>query len=403
MIMYLLYCGLLAIWVLLLWPVFRLKGGARLWLLVVAAAGVAALAYEIRMYLWSSAAIRLDILLISLALVCLYGSAAVLLFLKRWGGTAVLLAGVLVLIGGGMSHQWILTVAETQRLGEILEESNRLLFRSKFRSRDVYESHFGPFTGAADHPVGHWRIWAQSHFTRLIINAEGRVWLFYRCQEDAECHSGPQGSGLRKSGDQSGRWEASLKPQAGLPFDIAITETAHRALSLEVRGQSVDLTEAPPPLDNEPAPHALRFLDTFAKVECLSAHATVRQVWLWEDSARRYAVGIFATLIAGLQHDFIRPVVMGAGVAENGLWRFAWEQDGRSGTAAITFDGSDVILTLDLEGRDLEDADRAVLKAGGIFSDERITLAPLTSDADWRHWFDTVLVGHFASGDVPAC
>ena len=78
--MYLLYCGLLVIWVLLLWPAFRLKGGARLWLLVVIAAGTAALIYEIRMFLWSSAAIRLDILLISIALVCLYGSAAALLF-----------------------------------------------------------------------------------------------------------------------------------------------------------------------------------------------------------------------------------------------------------------------------------------------------------------------------------
>ena len=103
--MYLLYCGLLVIWVLLLWPMFHLKGGAWLWLFVVVAAGIAALVYEIRMLLWSLAAIRLDILVISMALVCLYGSAAALLYLKHWGRTAALLAVALILVGGGMSYE----------------------------------------------------------------------------------------------------------------------------------------------------------------------------------------------------------------------------------------------------------------------------------------------------------
>lgn len=54
-------------------------------------------------------------------------------------------------------------------------------------------------------------------------------------------------------------------------------------------------------------------------------------------------------------------------------------------------------------GRGPEDAEQAMLKGGGVFDDERIELAPLTTGADWRHWFDTVLVGHFVSGYVPAC
>ena len=69
--MYLLYWSLLAMWVPLLWPAIRLKGGTRLWLFFVVVAGIAALAYEIRMFLWSVAAIRLDILLISIVLGCL--------------------------------------------------------------------------------------------------------------------------------------------------------------------------------------------------------------------------------------------------------------------------------------------------------------------------------------------
>ncbi len=406
--MYLLYCGLLVIWVLLLWPAFRLKGGARLWLLVVIAAGIAALLHEIRMYLWSHAAIRLDILLISMALGGLYGSAAVLLFFKRWWKTAALLAVPLVVIGGGMSYKWIEVSRESQRLGETIEESNRLLFQAKFRDAETYESYFGPFTGASGNlPTGHWQIEGRSHFTRLIINSEGRVWLFFQCQEDTECESGVAGPELHESGDNPRQWAASLKPLAGLPFDIKITQSDSATLSVDVRDKTVRFVKAPPPVDPAPVPQSLRFLGAFTKVECIRAHAKVRQIWLWEDGARLYGVGIVSTLVAGRQNLFVRPILMGEGTREGNAWRFAWHWDGRSGTALVALKGGNAIVTLDQDldqhGRDLEDADQAVLKAGAVFSDERIELAPLTTGADWRHWFDNVFTGHFTSGYVPAC
>lgn len=94
---------------------------------------------------------------------------------------------------------------------------------------------------------------------------------------------------------------------------------------------------------------------------------------------------------------------MGEGVGENDSWRFAWQQDGRSGTALIALKGSDVILTLERDGRDLEDSDQLALNGDAVFSDERIELAPLTTGADWLHWFDNMMVGHFTTGYVPAC
>jgi hypothetical protein len=379
MTMYLLYCGLLVTWVLLLWPAFRLKGGARLWLLAVIATGIAALAHEIRMYLWSHAAIRLDIILISMALGCLYGSAAVLLFVKRWRTAATLLAIVVAGIGGVMTSKWIEVGHESQRLSEVFRESNRLLFNAKFRDPETYERYFGPFTGAsASLPI-------------------------YQCQVDAECHSGPGGSGLHQANDDPRQWEASLKPQVGVPFDIKIIQSESGALALEVREQTVRFTKAPPPVDPAPGPQSLRFLGPFVGVECSGAHAKVRQVWLWEDGTRRYGIGVFSTLVAGRHNGYVRPIAIGEGGREGDAWRFAWQQDGRSGTALIALEGGDAILTLDLDGRDVEDADRAVLKSGAVFHDERIELAPLTAGADWRHWFDTMLVGHFVSGDVPAC
>jgi hypothetical protein len=406
--MYLLYYGLLVIWVLLLWPTFRLAGGARYWLLLVIAAGVAALSHEIRMYFWSSANIRLDILLISPALLFFYGSAAALLYFKCWWKSAALLAAILVGIGGGMSYKWLEVSRESARLGEVIEETDRLLFAAKFRDAETYERYFGPFAGASGgRPVGHWQIDEQSYFTRLIVNAEGRVWLFFLCREDTECESGVAGPDLQVSDDNPRQWAASLKPRVGLPFDIEITQSDSATLSVEVRDQSLRFVKAPPPVDPAPAAQSLTFLGSFSDAECLREHAKIRQVWLWREGQRLYGVGIFSTLVAGRQAGYVRPLVIGVGARQGDGWRFAWQQDGRSGTALVALRDGDAILTLDQDldqnGRDLEDADRLVLNAGGIFSDERIELAPLTNGADWRHWFDNVFTGHFSSGFVPAC
>ncbi len=53
--------------------------------------------------------------------------------------------------------------------------------------------------------------------------------------------------------------------------------------------------------------------------------------------------------------------------------------------------------------RDGELSAWAALERNAVFRDEAIELAPLTGKADWDRWFDIVLVGHFSSGDVPAC
>ncbi|HSG94533.1 MAG TPA: hypothetical protein VLA28_03370, partial [Afifellaceae bacterium] len=315
MTMYLLYCGLLVVWVVLLWPVFRLKGWSRRWLAIVIAAAVTALIYEIWVFLFTSANIRVDILLISPLLLFLYGSAAALLYFRRWWKTAALLAGILVVIGGGMSYKWLEVSRESARLGEVFEETNRLLFAAKFRDATTYERYFGPFDGAlGGFPVGHWQIDDQSYFTRLIINGEGRVWLFFQCQEDTECESGVSGPDLPVSDDNPTQRTASLKPRVGLPFDIKITQVEADTLSVEVRDQTVRFVKAPPPIDPAPPARSLTFLGSFAHAECTRAHAKIRQVWLWKEGQRLYGVGIFSTLVAGRHASHVRPIVMGEAV-----------------------------------------------------------------------------------------
>ena len=77
----------------------------------------------------------------------------------------------------------------------------------------------------------------------------------------------------------------------------------------------------------------------------------------------------------------------------------------RLGCAGLSLGGEmamwlGAMLTLERNG---ELAASATLARDAVFRDEAIELAPLTSKADWDHWFDIVLVGHFSSGDIPAC
>ena len=404
MMMYLFYWGLLVAWVVLLWPAYRLTGMARTWLLVVAAAGVAALAYETYMLLWSFADIRLDILLISIFLGGLYASAVLVLMSRKMRTSAVLLAGMLVVIGGGMTYKWVEVGRESQRLRTVIAETNRLLFKAKFSRPDVYERYFGPFGNPArGHPVGHWQISEASHYTRLIINAEGQVWLFYQCQEDAECHSRSDAEGLRQDGERPGAWQVSLKPPVGVPFEVEMTGVRSDMLSLDVRQKTYRFSKVPPPLDAAPAVQSMRYLGVYSHVECSGKHAKVRQIWLWQDSGDLLAAGTFSTLVAGRFSQFVPAIVLGKATPQPDGWRFAWQRNGSSGAARVELKDGKAILTLNQVGRDLEDAKDLPLTRTSVFSDERIELAPLTNAADWQHWFDTVLTGHFISGDVPDC
>ena len=142
----LLYYVLLVAWLPLLWPALRLRGWARRWLLMVVAAGAGGAAYEVWRTVWAPAAIRLDIVLLSIVLGCLYASAVAVLLRARRRTAAAVLGLVVVLTGAGMSYEWIKIGVESERLTEIFHASNALLFEAKFRDRDTYERTFGPFT-----------------------------------------------------------------------------------------------------------------------------------------------------------------------------------------------------------------------------------------------------------------
>ncbi len=395
-----LYFALLAVWPLLLWPALRLAGWSRAWLLVVALAGALATLHEIRMFI-EPASIRLDILLIAMVLGVLYASAAAVLFGGRWRKSAAALGVVLVLAGGGMTYKWIESSRESQRLSEVFRARNALLFEAKFRSLDTYESYFGMSdAGPRSLPVGHWKAQGRGYFSRLIVNPEGHAWAFYGCGE-TECMYRSVDSGVSPVGDPAETlWDVTLEPPIGAVVTLRITQSGPDHLTLEGRGQPATFAKTPPPIDPAAERQSLIYLGPFVQVECQGQHAEVRQLWLWREDARLYAVGIFSILPAGMPASFGSPILLGEGVRQGDSWSFEWRHRRQSWRASIALEGPDARLKLERNG---EPAAWAAMERNAVFRDERIELAPLTSKADWDHWFDIVLVGHFSSGDVPAC
>jgi hypothetical protein len=397
------YYGLLVLWLALPWPALRLYGWKRNWLLVVAAAGLLATVNEVWQIFWVVNAIRIDVLLFAVVLLALYASAAVVLFGAYRRRAALLLALAVVVIGGGLGYEWVAIGREGKHLTAVFDKRNALLFQAKFRDRQIYERYFGPFSAAAaGQPVGHWQAKGPSHFTRLIANGRGQAWLFYRCGT-AECAFGPAESGLQRVVDaRRGEiaWQAVLRPEIGDALAVRILREGADDVRVEARGQAVPFAKTPPPIEPAPAPQKLEFAGPFAAADCTGPHTKVRQVWLWRDGDRLFAVGIFQTLVPERRAQFVSPVVLGEGRKEGGRWAFAWDQHGKPSTAALTPAGESVSLTLALRGQPPETLE---LPRKAIFRDDAIDFAPLTTVADWQDWFATVLVGHFFSADIPGC
>lgn len=398
---YITYLALLAFWVLLVYPGWRLQGGKRRFVLAVAGIGALGAFYEAWLFFivfpGASNPIRVDILLIAPLLWGLYAGAVATLFRAKRTKLVNALAIIVVLIGAEIVYLAVEAGRESAQLTATFHERNALLYEAKFRSQDDYDAYFGPFDGTTTHPAGHWVAEDHGQYTRLIVNADGQVWLFYRCSE-TECHY-RSASGLRQRDD--GLWEAVVSARVLQDLPITIDQASPERLAVEIKGQAVSFTAAPPPIDPLPVPNTLTYLGSFSGHSCIRLHAMVRQVWLWRDGERMLALGIFKGLVAGQHAEFLSPVILGSAAPRDGVWSFDWDTgDWRAGKAEITLEGPNVGLVYERSGRESE---QITLSPGAIVEDEVIDLAPLTSAQDWRRWFDTVYTGHFSSGDAPAC
>ena len=401
MLPFLLYYVLLVLWLPLLWPAFRVTGWARAWLLIVVGAGISADLYEVWSWFGRAGGVSFHALLVGPALLCLYVSAVAVLWWQQWRRAAMALGLLLVLVGGVMAHLWVSVGREGARLTEVFHAGNALLFEAKFRSEDDYRTYFGlDDNGSASFPAGHWLAQDDSHFTRLVVNPAGRAWLFYRCGE-TECHHGPSEQGLKAAAGGAWKaWQGALKPRIGSLVPLQIIQESSARLSVEVKGRQLTVVAAPPPVDATPAQQTIEFLGAFAALVCEERGSNLRQVWLWREEGRLYAVALAASVAAGRRADFLTPHVLGEGTLNGDAWSFDWHHNGQKWLASVALHGNDADFTLQIGEREPETVS---LASGAIVEDEVVELAPLTMKADWDRWFETVLTGHFSSGPVPDC
>ena len=405
MIIPLLYYVLLLVWPLFLWPAFRLSGWRRAWLLAIAAAGFAALLYELWMTFVVGANIRIDILLLVVVLLLLYGGAVLILLMSAYRRLGMVVLVVLALLGGGMIYVWIDITQKSADLQANIEERNKLLFEAKFRGFEDYADYFRLFDARpTPFPAGHYQASASGYLTRLVVNPEGEAWIFHVCGQ-TECHYGPNGERLKAAPEGGGEaWDVRLRQGTAAPLDFRIRrQSPERVVVTMNRGETI-FTKSQAPIAASPAPGKLVYHGAFSGLECNNAAAEVRQLWLWRDGPRLFAVGIFTILLAGSQANFVDMSLLGEGTrleaAGEERWSFAWQRGSRPWTAEITLEDGEPRLHLTRRGEAL--APLALVRRA-LFRDDAIDLAPLSSPEDWRHWFQVVLVSHFASGEIPAC
>ena len=110
--------------------------------------------------------------------------------------------------------------------------------------------------------------------------------------------------------------------------------------------------------------------------------------------------GVFKTLLAGRQAGYVSPIILGEGRKDGETWTFKWDGSGGAGTASVRLHGDTIEMTLK-EGR--REREEITLATGAVFEDPAIRLAPLSTAAAWRRWFEVVFVGHFLAADIPGC
>jgi len=369
---------------------------------VTAAFGALVSLHEARLWFGSGEPIRVDILLIAPLLCGLYGGAALLLFRARWRRFATLFGVALALLWVGAAILWHAEEREQARYLEGLV----LVAQGGFRSPQVYDEHYGPFAPAPEGlPAGHWLSDGDPLATRLIINAEGRVWLFRRLR-DAETLDFVSATNLRRAeGGDGTTWAGALteaRPTIHVPpRPVSVTRLGVTQLTLTFQDRPVAFAKAPPPIDPAPESDKLGYLGSFGRVDCGPRRAELVQLWLWQDRDRLYAVGIARPFAKGQPLRFARPMVLGAGIAEGDAWVFAWEGVRGASQARLTLEDGQLDLVLK-EGRWPERRLR-LQRGDGPLGGDMIDLAPRSDAEAWAHWFDRVTRSNRLAGEVPEC
>jgi hypothetical protein len=275
---------------------------------------------------------------------------------------------------------------------------------------------FGDINGGGNTWAGHYVADRSKggFLTRLVVNADGKVWVFFTCNGGAECvyvegedealkSTGPTAiaSGLKSS---VGTWTMNLDLKRESPERLTATLADSGAANRFASSTAnLTFTRAPPPtfaVATNPAraPDQVKFLGVFSNGHVDSDSLVVVQVWIWQKDHAVFGRYVRQGWKLGTLASFVSTTPF-SGTLDDSSHTIEFvvsRQEGFRGT----FKGSDIVDGEVLWfGRPLH---AITLKKKELLPGFSYEYAPLASEKETRAWLETMSIGKMVEWQLPA-
>jgi hypothetical protein len=391
---------------------------------IVLALNVFFMLYEAYMSLvWSKtvvAPIRVDIFLVVFILVVVNVLTGAPRAVSKSRAVERLAGLALVLISLNAAWGVVRIFAEGHKVSQQIDLQKKLQFEAMFRDQKSVKHFFGDIDGSGNTWAGHYaadRI-KGGFLTRMVVNTEGKVWLFFTCSEGSECvyvegedeTLKSTGSTVTASGLKPpvGTWTMHLElkrenPErlaASLAIDAADSGAANRLASTAA---NLTFAKAPPPTfatapNPVRVPDQVKFLGVFSNGYLDSDALFVVQLWIWQKDHAAFGRYVRRGWTLGTLASFVSTMPFSGTLDDSShtLDFAVSKQEGFHGT----FRGSEIVDGQVLWfGRPL----RAItLKKKELLPGFSYEYAPLVSEKETRAWLETMSVGKMVEWQLPA-
>ncbi|MBL8233582.1 MAG: hypothetical protein JNL98_34115 [Bryobacterales bacterium] len=295
----------------------------------------------------------------------------------------------------------VASAVDSASVSRRLDLQRRLLFQAPFRDGPTFARVFGDI-GNGDSWTGHFTparepVW----MTRLIVNREGKVWLYCRIQNTEQLvGTGTMTASTPVTFAIEGRMPPEKLRLVLKPIDgdwEATLASSYADPDPRVRGIRIRRSE-PPRFPQASQPNDMITIGVFSHLKPMEQHQRLIQLWLWADETEVWGCYLRTIQLAGSRAEFLHPVQFRARRERNGaVSRFRVKTGMEELSAVIGERGVD--LRVVYNGSPLENV---TLEPGAVVKDEIFDLAPTWSRKENEQWLEAVLTGRFVKWDVPA-
>ena len=345
------------------------------------------------------APIRVDLLLLIPLFSGLY-IAAGLWGLSRWAAqksTLLLISSLTLLaISGPTIIVFATSMWNAERHLAKLDSIDSLLFEAQFQNEQNFTKTFGSIDRSKNPIAGHYQssqgIWA----TRVIINTEGHLWLYFRGSNTesvvAQADLNPATRTLPAS--------VVLHPPIGEQEEGEFTNVDNDQFTLSMwnhlNGQRhrymtpVTFVRVSPPYRGGANSGAeVNYLGAFAQSTIRENSVEPIQLWLWRSGRKFIGYYVRGNFACGSENSFISATML-EGQQDGGELRLA-HPGGIESVLIRRLSDTEIEGEVIYNGRPLEALN---LKQHVIFKSDRYEVAPLSKFEETKTWLETVSMGH---------